>query len=298
MRSDEIRSKSPSESKNLRPGMQTEDVRSGGSRSLSEEHVLGEGKDIGMTEPNELHQLSRWDSDSVMEIEKLSDFEVRNKQSVTKADIVRELSKGNQDIQSSVGRADGPKSEEQDAFSPKKNNHEDIYNEAAKYDRARPINRKKSAVQLKKIAREVGKAQDAEMDILPAKVPFLTPCNMLRFDGQQVSIGRHVPRGRQGPSGRQVPNGRQVPSLTLRVMIHPDGRYISMGRQAPRGHQVPFLTLLDTLRPDGHHVTVGYHIPRGRQVPNGCQVSSLTPRDTFHPDGRHVSIGRQVLRGR
>ena len=79
MRSEETRSKSPSESKSLRPWMQIEDVRSGGSWSLSEEHASGAEKDTGMTEPNELHQLGRWDSASVMEIEKLSDFEVCNK---------------------------------------------------------------------------------------------------------------------------------------------------------------------------------------------------------------------------
>jgi len=69
-----------------------------------------------------------------------------------------------------VGRVDGPKSEEQEASSPKKNNHEGTDNEATKYDRASPINRKKGAIKLKKISREVGKAQDDEVDILPAKV--------------------------------------------------------------------------------------------------------------------------------
>lgn len=170
MRSDETRFKSPSESESLRPWMQTKDVRSGGSQSLNEEHTLGEGKDTSMTEPNERHQLSRWDSASVMEIEMLSDLEVHNKQSVTRADIVKELSKGNQDVQSSVGRAEGLKSEEQEASSPKKKVHEGIDNEAAKNDGANPINRKKSVVKLKEIAREIGKAQDAEVDIIPTKV--------------------------------------------------------------------------------------------------------------------------------
>ena len=89
-----------------------------------------------MTEPNKWCQLSRWDSASVMEIEMLLDLEVRNKQSVTRADIVRELSKGNQDVHSSVGQADGSKSEEQEASSLKKKDHEGIDNEAAKNDGA------------------------------------------------------------------------------------------------------------------------------------------------------------------
>ena len=82
--------------------------------------------------------------------------------------MVKELSKGNQDTQSSVGRVDGPKSEEQEVSSPKKNKHEGIDSEAAKW--ASPINRERNAVKWKKIAREVGKAQDAEMDTLPTKV--------------------------------------------------------------------------------------------------------------------------------
>ena len=95
MRSDETRFKSPSKSESLRPWRQVGDESSTGSRSLNEEHALGEGKDTGMTEPNEQRQLSRWDSANVMEIEMLSDLEVRKKHSVTRADIVRELSKEN-----------------------------------------------------------------------------------------------------------------------------------------------------------------------------------------------------------
>nr|POF06500.1 hypothetical protein CFP56_51734 [Quercus suber] len=123
--------------------MQTKDVRSGGSQSLSEEHASGEGKDTG-----------------------------------------------NQDIQSSLGRGDGPKSEEQDASSPKKNNHEGIDNEAAKYNKANPINRKKDVVKLKKIAKEVGKAQDAEMDILPAKIAAaLGGAAIGQASGEVVKLG-------------------------------------------------------------------------------------------------------------
>ena len=95
MRSDETRFKSPSETECLQPWMQKEDERSAGNWSLNEEHASGEGKDTGMTESNEQLHLSRWDNACVMEIERLPDLEVRNKQSVTRADIVRELSKEN-----------------------------------------------------------------------------------------------------------------------------------------------------------------------------------------------------------
>ena len=178
MRSDETRFKSPSESESLQPWMQTEDERNAGSRSLNEEHTSGEGKDTGMTKPNEQRHLSRWDNASVMEIERLTDLEVRNKQSVTRADIVRELSKGNQDTHSSVGQADRPKSEKQEESSPKKKDHEGKDNEATKNEEASLINRKKSVVKLKKIAREVGKVQDAEVDISPTKVSKKRPYNI------------------------------------------------------------------------------------------------------------------------
>ena len=77
-----------------------------------------------------------------------------------------------------MGQADRPKSEKQEASSPKKKDHGGIDNEAAKKEEAGPINRKKSAVKLKKIAREVGKAQDVEVDITPTKVSKKRPNNV------------------------------------------------------------------------------------------------------------------------
>ena len=69
-----------------------------------------------------------------------------------------------------MGQADRPKSEKQEESSLKKKDHKGIDNEAAKNEGASPINRKKSAIKLKKIAREVGKAQVTKVDIIPTKV--------------------------------------------------------------------------------------------------------------------------------
>ena len=116
MESEDTRSKSQLGTENIGPSVQAEERRSGGlsgvlNFNVIEEQNSGERTRMDVASPMALNNLHRWDSDEKIGHGTKSESGTRDKQMVTRKDLVKELFKGNQDIQSRVGKLSGPNEE-------------------------------------------------------------------------------------------------------------------------------------------------------------------------------------------